>query len=204
VLSFIKGDIMNFKEGVSRALAIIKLDGAAVDDTAHDSSATGMAFVIAILAGVAGVIGALLQQLISGTAKGLLASLASLVGGAILSAVMMVILLLVSTLVYWVLGLIFGGRAPFMELLRPLGYSAIIGWVMLIPFVGPFLAFFAAIWSIVVDVIIVREVFDFSTGKAAAVVLIPVITAGIIAVAIAAWIISAIGPASMAQLTALQ
>src|SRR3989344_4485688 len=153
---------MNFKEGVSRALAIIKLDGAAVDDTAHDSSATGMAFVIAILAGVAGVIGALLQQLISGTAKGLLASLASLVGGAI------------------------------------------IGWVMLIPFVGPFLAFFAAIWSIVVDVIIVREVFDFSTGKAAAVVLIPVITAGIIAVAIAAWIISAIGPASMAQLTALQ
>src|SRR3989344_308195 len=164
------GDIMEFKEGLTNALGVVKLDGGAVDDVAHDSSATSVAFLIAMLAGVAGVIGALLQQVILGESSAI-ELVVSFVGGAILSAVMLVMLLLVSTLVYWVLGMIFGGRASFMELLRPFGYSAILGWVVLIPFVGPFLAFFAMIWSLVVDVVIVREVFNFSTGKAVLLVL---------------------------------
>ena len=56
------------------------------------------------------------------------------------------------------------------------------------------------------DVIIVREVFDFSTGKAVTVVLIPVVVALIVAFAMAAWVVSTFStnPALLAQLTALQ
>ncbi|MBS3125693.1 YIP1 family protein [Candidatus Woesearchaeota archaeon] len=179
---------MTFKEGVSRALAIIKLDGAAVDDTARDSSATGMAFLIAILAGVANAIGSLMLP------------------GLIILPIMMVVGLLVSTLVLWIIAMIFGGRASFMELLRPIGHSMMLSWVTVIPIIGPFLSFFVGIWSIVMDVIIVREVFDFSTGKAVTVVLIPVVVALIVAFAMAAWVVSTFStnPALLAQLTALQ
>lgn len=176
---------MDFKEGLSRALEIIKLDGSAVDDVARDSSATGMAFLIVILAGVANAIGSMMLPSI------------------IIMPIFMVLGLLFTTLVFWVIAMIFGGRAEFMELLRPLGHSQLLMWITVIPFIGPFLGIFAGIWMVVMDVVIVREVFDFSTGKAVAVVLIPVIIAGILAAAFAAFVFStlmAMDPALLAQM----
>lgn len=160
---------MNFKESLSNALDIVKLDPSAVHDVAGDAKATGWAFLIVILAGVANAIGSLMLP------------------GIIFVPLFMVLGLLFGTLVFWVLALLFGGRAGFMELFRPLGHSLVLNWVTVIPFIGPFLGIFTGIWSIVMDVVIVREVFGFTTGRAALVVLIPVVIALIAGLLFAAW-----------------
>ncbi len=165
---------MNFKESLSNALDIIKLDSSAVHDVAKDKQATGWAFLIVVLAGVASAIGALNPV------------------GVISFPIFMILALLLWALVLWVLAMIFGGKAGFMELFRPLGHRTLLVWVTVIPFIGPILGFFAGIWSLVMDVVIVREVFGFTTGRAVIVVLIPVVIGVILSILFMVWLWSAL------------
>ena len=69
-----------------------------------------------------------------------------------------------------VLARIFGGSATFLELYRPLGTAAPLHWVLVVPFIGPFLGFLAMMYSLVVTVRVVETAGDLPRSKALAVV----------------------------------
>ena len=61
-------------------------------------------------------------------------------------------------------------KADFNETFRVVGFAAapgVFNVLAIIPFIGPLIQFLVAIWSLVVGVIAVREVLDYSnTGRA--------------------------------------
>ena len=67
-------------------------------------------------------------------------------------------------------------KADFNETFRTVGFAASPGalnFLAIIPFLGPLISFLIAIWSLVIGVIAVREVLDYSnTGRAIIVCLI--------------------------------
>jgi len=70
-----------------------------------------------------------------------------------------------------------------------MAFASIIGWLSILNIIyvlGGIINFVAGIWGIVVTVVIVRKTNALSTGKAIAVVLIPIIIVTILAVIFAA------------------
>jgi hypothetical protein len=78
-------------------------------------------------------------------------------------------------------------KADFNEAFRTIGFAAapgVFNVLAIIPFIGPLISFVVGIWSLVIGVIAVRSVLDYSnTGRAIIVCLI----AGVIC-----WIVVAI------------
>ncbi|MBI4145836.1 hypothetical protein HY489_00695 [Candidatus Woesearchaeota archaeon] len=157
---------MDFGKAVLQALQIVWLNAATVRTVAHDQNATLPAFLIPALGGVLGsvvlaIFGYSPAAVLVDLVVGVLASMAGVVGG---------------TAVLYVTSLLFDGKAGFMELLRPMGHAGLLGWLsvlMVVPVFGVAVFYLAMIWSIVVDVVIVKNVGRLSTVRAVAVVLIP-------------------------------
>ena len=70
-------------------------------------------------------------------------------------------------------------KADFNETFRVLGFAAspgVFNVLAIIPFLGPLIALLVGIWSLVIGVIAVREVLDYSnTGRAIIVAVIAAI-----------------------------
>ena len=158
---------MDFKKEIMDALELIKLNAKVIPKIVKNKEGLAAALIIAALAGVAYGIGTLN------------------IPGIILGAIWMIVGLFIGTAIIYAIAFLFGGKAKFMDLLKPIGYMYIIMWIAVIPLIGPVIAGIAGIWSIVVEVVIVKNIYKFSTGKAAAVVLIPVAIALIIGIIIA-------------------
>jgi hypothetical protein len=134
-----------------------------IDDRAK--SALTQAITVIVIAGVAALIGNFFR---SGIASGILLLVASLVGYALFSFLVFIIGTKVMPEP--------ATKADFKEAFRTVGFAAspgVFSVLAIIPFLGPLISLLIAVWSLVISVIAVRSVLDYSnTGRAIVVCLI--------------------------------
>ena len=153
---------MDFMNYVKQGIEIVKLNEKAMISASKDSDATLGAVLVALIGGVAGAIGTLSFMTIP------------------FSAVGQVIALFIFSGIIHVLALLFGGKGSYLGVVRPVGLGMVLGWISVIPFIGPMLMMIVGLWSIVVEVVVLKAVHGLSTFKAVMCVLIPVIIVMII------------------------
>jgi len=146
---------MGFGDYVKRGIEIVKLDSSAVMHASRDANAFSMGLLVLLIAGIASAIGQLNLF------------------GIIINPIGTIIGAFVWVGILHIFALLFGGRASYSELFRPLALAMVLNWITVIPLLGVFLGFLAGVWQIVVSVVAVENVYRLSRGKAIAVVLIP-------------------------------
>jgi hypothetical protein len=111
-----------------------------------------------------------------------IAGVASLIGNIFRAGVMFGVMSLVLTLIgyaLWTVAIVLIGtklmpepttKADFQEGFRVIGFTAapgVFNVLAIIPFLGPMISFAISIWMLVIGVVAVREVLDYSnTGRA--------------------------------------
>ena len=149
----------------ARMAGAMKADAATFEEVENDPSAMGQAITVIVIAGVAALIGNIFR---SGITMGIAAMVIALVGYAIWAVVV--------TLVGTKLMPEPATKADFAETFRTIGFAAspgIFNVFAIIPFLGPLISFMLGIWSLIIMVVAVRVVLDYtSTGRAIIVVLI--------------------------------
>ncbi|MBI4149943.1 YIP1 family protein [Candidatus Woesearchaeota archaeon] len=148
---------MTFGVYVKKAWQVVQLDSSAMKSLAKDQKAFLMGVAIVALAGVAAAIGSFNPF------------------GILIMPIIMVLLSFVAVGILHLLALLFGGKATYGELYNIMAHSAILNWVLVVPFLGMPLALLAGLWRMVVAVVALETVHQLSRGKAIAVVLIPVL-----------------------------
>jgi len=148
-----------------RMAGAMQADAATFEEIENDPNAMGQAVTVILLAGVAALIGNIFR---SGITGGIMALIIALIGYAIWAVLVTVIgtkLMPEPTT-----------KADFAETFRTIAFAAspgIFNVLAIIPFLGPLISFVISLWSLVIMVIAVRVVLDYtSTGRAIIVVLI--------------------------------
>jgi hypothetical protein len=150
---------------IERLTRVLKLDSAVFTEIAEDESATGPAVGVAALA----------------TAIGGISGDTGVVSGIIVGAISGVIGLFVWTGLVFITGKLFGGKAPYIKLVRPIGYAAAPFAIGIIPILG----IVGLAYSLVIQIRAVREVNEVGDGSAVATVLLPFGVIFIIAILLA-------------------
>ena len=149
----------------ARMAGAMKADAATFEEIENDPSAMGQAVTVIVIAGVAALIGNIFR---AGITMGIAAMVIALVGYAIWAVVV--------TIVGTKLMPEPATKADFAETFRTIGFAAspgIFNVFAIIPFLGPLISFMLGIWSLIIMVVAVRVVLDYtSTGRAIIVVLI--------------------------------
>jgi hypothetical protein len=156
-----------------RMVGVMKADVKTFQEIEADPSAIGQALTVIVIAGVATLIGNIFR---AGVFGGVLQLVVSLVGYAI-----------------WSLAIVLIGtklmpepttKADFSEGFRVIGFTAapgIFNVLAIVPFLGVLISFVIAVWMLVIGVIAVREVLDYSsTGRAIIVCLIAMVAMWIV------------------------
>lgn len=156
-----------------RMMGAMKADVKTFQEIEADPTAIGQAVTVIVIAGVAALIGNMFR---AGIAGGVMALVANLIGYAL-----------------WTLLVVLIGtklmpepatKADFNEAFRVIGFSAspgVANVLAIIPFLGPLISFFVWIWMVVVGVVAVREVLDYtSTARAIVVCLIAAVICWIV------------------------
>ncbi len=138
---------------IDRLRRVLTLDSTVFSEIANDDSATGQAMTVAA---IASIIGSLLGE-------------GNFVGRLISSAIGGIIGLFIWSGILFVSSKLFGGTAPYIELVRPIGYSAAPFALGLIPFLG----ILGIIYSIIIQIRGMRVVAGLSDGASIAAVLLP-------------------------------
>jgi hypothetical protein len=156
-----------------RVVGVMKADVKTFEEIEQDTTAMGQAVGVILLAGVAALIGNIFRAGFSGAFWSLCLS----VIGAALWA-------LIVTLVGTKLMPEPTTKADFNETFRVVGFSAapgLLNVLAIIPFLGPLISLVIWLWSLIVMVIGVRQVLDYtSTGRAVIVCLIGMVISWII------------------------
>jgi hypothetical protein len=133
-----------------------------------DPTAMGQAVTVIVIAGVASLIGNIFRI---GVFGGLMSLIVSLIGYAVWSLLVVLIgtkLMPEPTT-----------KADFNEAFRVVGFTAapgVFNVLAIVPYLGPLISFVISIWMLVIGVIAVREVLDYSnTGRAIIVCLIAMV-----------------------------
>jgi hypothetical protein len=145
---------------IDRMKGAAMLEVATYEEVEADTSATGQAGMVVLLAAIA--------QAIAGIGQGGV----GIVGGA------------VAALVGWVL---WSGITYLGELLRTIGFAhapQVLVILAFLPILGGLIRVVVAIWMLIAGIIAIRQALDFSTGKAVATALL-----GWLAIAIPAAIL---------------
>ena len=140
-----------------RMKAAATLDVSVYEEVEADSSATGQAALVVVLAAIASAIGSVNENAIG-------ALIGALVGWAVWAAV-----------TYFIGATLFKGTASWGELLRTLGFAQSPGLlyvVGIIPVLGALAKLVIGIWVLVAGIIAIRQALDISTGKAVATALL--------------------------------
>jgi hypothetical protein len=152
----------------------MKADVKTFQEIEADPAAIGQAVTVIVIAGVASLIGNIFRI-------------------GVFGGVMSLILTLISYALWSLLVVLIGTKvmpepatkADFNEAFRVVGFTAspgVFNVLAIIPFLGPLISFVISLWMIVIGVIAVREVLDYSnTGRAIIVCLLAMV---------AVWIIS--------------
>ena len=142
---------------VGRMIAAATLDISVYEEVEADSSATGQAAIVVILAAIASAIGAADKSPI-GTLIG------ALLGWCVWAAV-----------TYIIGKTVFKGTATWGELLRTLGFAqtpALLNVLGFVPVVGSIVSVVVGIWLLITGIIAIRQALDISTLKAVAVAIL--------------------------------
>jgi hypothetical protein len=150
---------------IERLTRVLKLDSTVFKEIAEDESATAVAVGIsALAAAISGISGD-----------------TGVVSGIIVGAIFGAIGLFVWTGIVFVTGKMFGGKAPYIQLVRPMGFAAAPFALGLIPLLG----LIGLAYSLVIQIRAVREVNEVGDGSAVATVLLPFGVLFILAIALA-------------------
>jgi hypothetical protein len=144
-----------------RMIGAATLHAPTYEEVERDTDGTGQAAAVVALVAVASAIGA---YGLGGLYGAVGAVLAALVGWVIWSAITLVI----GTMV-------FDGTADMGQMLRVLGFAQAVGVLKIlgiVPLLGSMVAGVAEIWMLVCGVVAIRQVLDFTTGKAIGTVLL--------------------------------
>ena len=173
---------------IERAIGAAKLDVKTYEEVEADTTATGQAMTVVVVASVAAGIG----SATGGIAALLVGALAALVGWFIWA------------LLTYVIGAKLlpepQTQADLGQLLRTIGFAAAPGVLRIlgvIPFVGWVIVLVAAVWQLIAMVVAVRQALDYqSTGRAVGVCLIGFVIYLLIGVALTALMLAAgaVGP----------
>lgn len=148
-----------------RMIGAMKADVKTLQEIEADPSALGQAVTVIVIAGVASLIGQIFRQSIM---AGIMALCVTIIGYAVWS----ILIVLIGTKLMPEPTT----KADFAEAFRVIGFSAspgVFNVLAIIPFLGPLISFVISIWMLIIGVIAVREVLDYSnTGRAIIVCLI--------------------------------
>ena len=148
-----------------RVMGAMQADVKTFTEIENDPNAMTQAVTVIVLAGISAMIGNLFR---AGIGSGIVGLIGSLLGYALFSFLVVIIgtKLMPEP----------ATKATFNEAFRVVGFAAapgLLSVLAIIPFLGPLIGFVIAIWSLVVAVVAVREVLDYSnTGRAIIVCLI--------------------------------
>jgi hypothetical protein len=142
---------------LTRMVGAARLDPRVFEEVEHDPEATNQAFMIVVLAGVAGGL-ANVREDGAAVAAGIAANLAGWSLFALLA---------------WLIGTVLFGtaetKASWYELARALGFAytpRLLAAFGFIPTVGPFIAAAGLLWFAVAAVVAMRQALDFTTVRA--------------------------------------
>lgn len=151
-----------------RMIGAMQADVKTFTEIEADQSAMGQAITVIVIAGVAALIGNFFR---SGLATGVIGLVGSLLGYALFAFLVFIIgtkLMPEPTT-----------KADFSETFRVVGFAAspgVFNVLAIVPYLGPFISLLVGLWSLVIAVVAVREVLDYSnTGRAIIVCLIAVV-----------------------------
>ena len=154
-------------------VGVMKADVKTFQEIEADPNALGQAVMVILIGGVAALIGNIFRI-------GIIGGIMSLVITLISYVLWSVVIVLIGTKVMPEPAT----KADFSEGFRVIGFTAapgVFNVLAIIPFVGPLISFFISIWMLIIGVIAVREVLDYSnTGRAIIVVLIAFIVVFIV------------------------
>lgn len=156
-----------------RMIGAMKADVKTLTEIEADPGAMEQAVTVIVIAGVASLIGNLFR---AGAIIGVTSLIASLVGYALFS---FLVFLIGTKLMPEP-----ATKADFGEAFRVIGFAAspgVFNVLAILPIMGPLISFLVGIWSLVIAVIAVREVLDYSnTGRAIIVCLIAAVICWIV------------------------
>jgi len=138
---------------IERLQRVLKLDSTVFKELAEDENGTGVAVGISALA----------------SAISSISSDTNIIAGIIFGAIFGAIGLFVWTGLVFVTGKVFGGKATYSQLVRPIGFSAAPFAIGIIPILG----IVGLAYSLVIQIRAVREVNEVGDGSAVATVLLP-------------------------------
>ena len=148
-----------------RMIGAMQADVKTLNEIEADPNAMGQAITVIVIAGVAALIGNIFR---SGIVWGVIGLIGALLGYAVFS----LMVFLIGTKVMPEPAT----KADFNETFRVVGFAAspgVFNILAIIPYLGPLISLLVALWSLVIGVVAVREVLDYSnTGRAIIVCLI--------------------------------
>jgi hypothetical protein len=148
-----------------RMIGAMKGDVKTFTEIEADPTAIGQAVTVIVIASLAALIGNIFR---AGIGLGIMHMIMALIGYAIWS----ILIVLIGTKVMPEPTT----KADFQEAFRVIGFTAspgVLNILAIIPFLGPLISFVIGLWMLVIGVIAVREVLDYSnTGRAIIVCLI--------------------------------
>ena len=151
-----------------RMIGAMRGDVKTFEEIEADPSAIGQAVTVIIIASLAALIGNIFRVGIGG---GFMQMIMALIGYAIWSFLIVIIGTKVMPEPTT--------KADFQEAFRVIGFTAspgVLNVLAIIPFLGPLISFVIGLWMLVIGVIAVRQVLDYSsTGRAIIVCLIALI-----------------------------
>lgn len=142
-----------------RIVGVMKADVKTFQEIEADPAAIGQAVTVILLAGVAALVGNIFRAGISAGVVGLVLSLVSYALWSLLVVLVGTKLMPEPTT-----------KADFTEAFRVIGFTAapgVFSILAIIPILGVLVSFLIWVWTLVIGVIAVREVLDYSnTGRA--------------------------------------
>ncbi len=150
---------MTFKEYLSKGLEIVKLNRDAASEVAAQEDAFGMAILFFAIGGLAAGLGSVMTKLGFGFFTVIFFPAAHVIGSFVWVGVL------------YLLSKLFGGTGTYREHYSALGIGSLAGWAQIVPVIGGIVA----LWNIPVSVVVTERIHNISTGKAVAVVLIPIV-----------------------------
>jgi hypothetical protein len=168
-----------------RMIGAMQADVKTFEEIEADPNAMTQAITVIVIAGVASLVGNFFRSGIGGGVAGLVGSL---LGYALFSF----LVFLIGTKVMPEPTT----KADFNEAFRTIGFAAspgVFSVLAIIPFIGPLISLLIGIWSLVISVIAVRAVLDYTnTGRAIIVCLISAVICWIVVALVMLPIIAAL------------
>ena len=148
-----------------RMVGAMKADAKTFQEIEADPNAMGQAVTVIVIAGLASMIGNIFRV---GIVGGVLSLIATIIGYAVFS---LLIVFIGTKLMPEP-----ATKADFAEAFRVIGFTAspgVFNVLAIVPFLGQLISFAISVWMLVIGVVAVREVLDYSdTGRAIIVVVI--------------------------------